>query len=409
MSVEVKITNFHIDENLLYRTMTLRALGKEMATPVKAVNPSQLRSGIQIRREPRGLVEIHKDLYEQTQYFQRGTREGERRIPSIEDLNREPSLQERFESGIDYLRRRSGSQNLVLCMLRYVGEKYPGKMAIEYLCDISYVFSDIVPVPAVFPTREISCEEDFLRYLSWLKSYFEILETHNNKPIMGIVPNIGRIYFDSLFDFYRDRGLNCFYFDFEGKSPLSRQTNIRKFLRLLCNEDMLENSFLHATNVYSGRFLRKLETIRAKDILSFGLGFDSMGRNKRKPPPPDFVREQMKPTSKLRLFNKEDYGYYQIASKDMSRIYPSDTNIPLEAFSKYGDSTTSRRYDLQNNFNMEQQILEAIRLRGVVRKDSPEEYLRGKHYVAPQDLELMKKVSASVQKRRGEEAQRTLF
>ncbi len=69
----------------------------------------------------------------------------------------------------------------------------------------------------------------------------------------------------------------------------------------------------------------------------------------------------------------------------------------------------SRRYDLQNNFNMEQQILEAVG----VRRESPEDYLRGKDYVKADDLEMMKRISASVQKdkpgRGKDKAQTSLF
>jgi len=70
-------------------------------------------------------------------------------------------------------------------------------------------------------------------------------------------------------------------------------------------------------------------------------------------------------------------------------------------------------YDLQNNFSMEQQSLEAVRMRRIVRKESPEDYLRGKDYVKADDLEMMKRISASVQKdkpgRGKDKAQTSLF
>jgi len=394
MSKKLEIKDFKIGESVYYKSMKIATHGREATTPVKAVDLSKIRAKIGFDRENLGINEIHKPAYAKDQIYSSGAKAGKIRIHSIKRMNDDPKLQEQFESQLIFLKNKAREKDITMCILDYHGDHYPNEDEIQFLADMSYVYSDLVPFPVISNTKTITSQEEFSQYLAFLKRYLEILNALNDRPIIGIIPKIGRTYMDSLFNFYHDNDINAFYFDFECKQPLKLHANITKFLRKLKEEDMIEKSFLHSTNLYSGRFLVSDYVINAKDILSFGLGFDSMGRNMRKPPPVGVI-EKIPPQQerRFRLFNKDDYGYYQLKPEKIKDIFPKDTKIQLDDFL----NTHISKYDLQHSFNMEQQGLESIKLRKII-EEKPEDYLKKKKYVDKKDIETMKKIHDVVMK-----------
>lgn len=394
MSKKLDISDFKIGENITYKAMKIKTHGREALTPVKAINLSDIRPRFGINKEEFGINEIHKTVFGIDQIYKSGNNKGNVRIHSIKSMNKDIELQENFEYSLQYLKDKARQKDITMCFLEYKGTRYPNKSEIEFIADISYEYSDLVPFPIISLTKNIKEEEDFKKYLTFLKDYYEILNTLNERPIIGVIPKIGRAYLDKLFDFYHGNDITAFYFDFECKQPLKLRSNIRKFFRKINDQNMTEKSFLHATNIYSGRFLLSDYAINAKDILSFGLGFDGMGRNKRKPPPPHVIEKlPAQPERKFRLFNKNDYGYYQLQPDKVNEILPKDTNIKLEDFSNPNIS----KYNIQHNFNMEQQMLEAIKLRKIIEENT-EEYLKEKKYVSEEDISTLKKIHDFVMK-----------
>jgi hypothetical protein len=394
MSKKLEIKDFKIGESVSYKSMKIGTHGREALTPVKAVDLSKIKSKIGFGREDLGVNEIYKTVYEKDQLYSSEGKKGTLRIASIKRMNDDQKLQEQFENQLIFLKKKAREKDITMCILDYQGDRYPNKEEIEFLADMSYVYSDLVSFPVISNTKTIKSPEDFSKYFTFLKRYLEILNALNDKPIIGIVPKIGRTYMDTLFNFYYDNDINAFYFDFECKQPLKLHANITKFLRKLKDEDLVEKSFLHSTNIYSGRFLVSDYVINAKDILSFGLGFDSMGRNTRKPLPAKFIESlPPQPERKFRLFNKDDYGYYQLKPEKIKDILPKDTRIQLADFL----NTHISKYDLQHSFNMEQQGFEAIKLRKII-EEKPDEYLKKKKYVDKKDIETLKKIHDTVMK-----------
>ena len=90
------------------------------------------------------------------------------------------------------VRKTDIGKEINICFVEYDDTKYPEKKALEFIVDTAYEYSDITPLPIIpkVPQRIGSDENAFLKYKTFLEESLEIIETLNNKPIMGIVPPV---------------------------------------------------------------------------------------------------------------------------------------------------------------------------------------------------------------------------
>ncbi len=107
--------------------------------------------------------------------------------------------------------------------------------------------------------------------------------------------------------------------------------------------------------------------------------------------------------NKLRLFNKEDYGYYRLDIGELEGIYPRDSIIKKESFI----NENSELRNLQKNFNMEQIGLETIRLRDIINNQEPKEYLSHKTHVKKEDFKKIMNMKKEISRKNS--SQLTLF
>ena len=236
-------------------------------------------------------------------------------------------------------------------------------------------------------------ESGFSKYQIFMEIAIDFLRSFNEKPIMGIIPRLAYGFIADLVDFYVNKDINAFCVDFECHNPTTYKQALLTCFRELKDNDMLDNSFIYAHNVTSGRFVKGKSVVNAKDVLSFGFGFDAMGRRHRGLPPPKegWPKIDTLP-NKLRLFNKDDYGYYKILNVNEIRgMYPIDSSISIGTFTKRFSVRNPTMQRCEKLFNIEQLGLEAFRLRNIVKDYNPKEYLDMKPYVKKQDVKLIKR------------------
>lgn len=381
------------DDDTLYITKELRINGKNLTTPIKSLS---LSPKLVFNDKIKGINEIYKkfSLNEDSQ-----KNSIYKVLSSSEKLN---ELNYKFNS---LVKKIDSSKEINICFIEYDDITYPEKKPLEFILDTAYEYSDITPLPIIskMPQRIGSDENSFLKYKKFLENSLEIIETLNHKPILGIVPPI-QFFIPDIVDFYAKKGIDAFAFDFDGKTPLSMPQVIRSFMRSLKLHDLLENSFIHAININQGRFNKDANVVGAKDILSFGLGFDSMGERHKplKGPQEFFEKLKNREDNRLRLFNKEDYGYYRVGVKEIEEIYPIDSIIKRESFINENSDLKS----LQKSFNLEQIGLEAIRLRDVIINQEPKEYLSDKIQVKKEDYKKIIKMKKEISQKH---TQSTLF
>lgn len=388
MSKHIEFKKVFPNEDSLYVTKEFRVNGKKLTTPIKSLNLSKSNSKLLLNDKIRGINEIYK----------RFSLNKDSKKNSIYNVLNFPEKLNTFNYELNSLVRKTDiGKEINICFVEYDDTKYPEKKPLEFIVDTAYEYSDITPLPIIpkIPQRIGSDENAFLKYKTFLEESLEIIETLNNKPIMGIVPPV-QFFISDIVEFYAKKDIDTFVFDFDGKTPLSMHQTIRSFMRSLKHHELLENSFIHSINANQGRFNKDANVVGAKDILSFGLGFDSMGeRHKPLKGPKDFFEKlKNREDNKLRLFNKEDYGYYKLSANEIGEIYPIDSIIEMESFA-------NKNFDmkfLQKSFNSEQIGLESIRLREIINDQEALYYLSNKTQVKKEDFKKIAKMKKEVSK-----------
>lgn len=397
MSKEIKFGDIKIDDNSLYVTKEISIKGKDIVTPIKSVDLSKIPPYFSLKEDIKGINEIHRKFLEKRQYYREGSsRKGVRRY-SASDLAQNSQLQSQFNYRLNATFKKADQDKQVsITLAEYDGINYPTGKTLGFILDTIYEYSDISTLPIITGVRNrISNEEEFNKYVSFLKESIEIIEEFNNQPIMGIVPPI-TYFISDLIEFYVENGINAFCFDFDGKNPITMRQTIRGFLRALKKNKLLEESFIHSINVNAGRFIKEAEIIGAKDVLSFGLGFDCIG-DKHKPPkgPKDFYDRLKDSTERrFRIFRKADYGYYRVEPSNVKDILPIDSSFSASTFS----SGEVQPFVIQRLFNTEQLGLEAVTLRGIIKEEEPTKYLSSKKYVEKEDFKKIIKMKEDVSK-----------
>ena len=392
MSNHIEFKKVCPDDDTLYVTKELRINGKNLTTPIKSQG---LSSKLVLNDKIKGINEFYRKF---------SLDENLKKNSIYKVLSSPEKLSELNYKFNSLVRKTDTNREINLCFIEYDDANYPEKKPLEFILDTAYEYSDITPLPIISNiAQRIDSEEKFAKYMKFLEESLEIIETLNHKPIMGIVPPV-QFYIKDIVEFYAKKGIDAFVFDFDGKTPLSMPQVIRSFMRSLKENELLENSFIHSININQGRFNKEVNVVGAKDILSFGLGFDSMGERHKplKGPKEFFEKLKNREDNRLRLFNKEDYGYYRLGVSEIDEIYPIDSIIKQESF---GNENSDLR-SLQKNFNMEQTGLEAIRLREIISNQEPKEYLSNKTQVKKEDYKKIIKIKKEISQKH---AQSSLF
>ncbi len=383
------------DQELQYRSQEVKANGKTLQTPIKAIDPSKIHSSVSLSKNVECVNELYAGLSKEKLSNHLTSSDNS----LIYSLN---GLQRKFRNPI---------KEMQFCFLEYKDESIPKLKEIEYLTDQAYVYSDITPIPmlskfveritniTIKGQRKIYAPNDtkFEHVKGYLNDAIEIIEQLNNKPIMGYVPDY-RYYFDELVKLYVDRGINTFYFNAHLSNPITLQGSLRAFMRELNKQEILEKSFIHMINPGVGRGIKDSSIIPAKDILGYGLGIDSLGDRHMRPVLHMSVIENMKknPDNRSRLFNKNSYGYLKTSAKnELESFYPNDSGVDLAEFLILGKPDSK----IQNAFNVEQLALESIRLQNKIKdKKSVLGYIDKKSDVRKDDLKILKRAKIKDEK-----------
>jgi hypothetical protein len=272
---------------------------------------------------------------------------------------------------------------------------YPSEKELDYILKTAYIISDIVPIPNFRSiTANIDSDYQFSEYTKFLETVLSNIESHTNeKPTMGVIPKLSYTNTEKLVNFYVDKGLNAFYVDFAARNSITAQRDFLHVFSVLKHRELIEESFVYAFNVDAGRLSKNATIVNARDILSYGFGFDAMGRKHRrvKASSETWRRINTLP-NRVRLFNRYDYGYHKILEVEKIKgIYPTDSCIPLERLLNNFRTDVQELRRCENVLNSEQLGLEATNLKGVIKNERPTKYLASKEYVKAIDLKTITK------------------
>lgn len=382
----------------LYISKELNLEAKKVKTPIVSLDASLVTQKDQLAPASKGLHEIYRRL--------------ETKNNPLRKIIFNRKRQDSFNSRIETQRNKADlSKDITVCILEYAGTKYPLGRELEFILDTAYCFSDIVPLPTLPKiTETIDSETKFDQYQAFSEAMIHFLRGNKHeKPLIGAIPRLPYGFVADLMEFYIDKEINAFYVDFEARNPTTFKQNLLPVFRTLAHHEMTENSFIYAHNVDAGRTVKASDVVNAKDILSFGFGFDAMGRRHkdRKMPKKEWEKLHTLP-NRIRLFNKADYGYYRIANpRRIREVYPLDSSVPIETFTRGFSGNIRLLRRLEKLYNTEQLGLEAFRIRQIVKDFVPTEYLATKQFVKGKHIKLIKRFRNDIFKKRFD--QKALF
>lgn len=379
MAHTVDVKNLVFADDSFYKTQRVVIGGKSVFTPIKAIDLNKSRPDVGLNKLVRGINEVY-------------TMFNPERVKNILTTD----LEQRVNNDVEQKYRKFGtSEEMNLCFAEFECDKFPTKEELEYLTNFSYVHSDITPLPLLPKIARNITSDNIGQYTKFIKGAVGTIEELNNRPIMGIIPMpVPSAYMSMVVETYLDSGITAFCLDFQGSTVNSSKTKIRALVKAMKKEDLLEKSFIYSLNLGAGKLPKEKEVVPAKDILSFGCGFDVIGgQHIRKKLSPEvrakiLAARQMFVNS-LRLFNKKDYGYYRATKKEtVEQVYPSDSSIPLERLKKIGSNQ-----GIDKLFNQEQQGFEAVNLRTVIREEhNLLKYLGKKENVEKGDIKMLESI-----------------
>jgi len=385
------------DSNIFYKVGRIRVGGKKIDTPIKALELSKLRPKISIDEKFRGLNEIYKIFPQRTKL----DKYGDTRIHSINDYRYDRNKMDNLTYHFESLKNKTNKDEVTICFLGFDGSTFPSDEELRFLGIESFIYSDIIPFPIITKLDDKIKASNFSEYKKFLNRVYDEYTTLNDKKLMGIIPKLAPAFIPELVNFYIDKDINSFFFDFDGSSPSTKYRDICEFFRTLHEYGMALDCFVYSLNSNIGRASRMENIIDSKDILSFGYGFDALGKHGAPKPPKEVFMRLDTSTKRLRLFNKEDYGYYRVLTTEIGNIYPKDSMIDLEDFlnikpKKTKDGRWHIDTTIPNLFNIEQKGIETLRLRNIITNDESDNYIDSKKHIRDADKKKLKKMKSDV-------------
>lgn len=318
------------DKRLCSSNKLLKTNNKKIETPRKAISLSNNRysEGLTILdNEIRGIYETYKKmnkdkLVEMGQYS-----DIERRFTNSISNN---ILKASANEGINYFLFNYDSRTDQERKSHSRQSEIPSKNEVEYLVDLLLSNSNDIVVPPLLPYL------DGNQHIEFLDIFYNTIESYNNHVIGGLVPTyLGRLDQNTIIDYYLKKDIKILFFDLYGSSPDRHYPSVSLLMRKVLEKERTSKTkhMIVATNVRFGRPHRKTTIAPAKDIISLFLGFDVFSRPhviKMAFDSPVGGAPPKKTPPNIRLFQKEDYGYYQTDRLYLNQI-PTELNISTES------------------------------------------------------------------------------
>ena len=375
---QIEVTLEREDAIVRSRLLKIRVHEKRLITPVRSLCLSSgMNSESRVLRansKVRGVNELPNSIDK----------------AKLEDIDNDNGKQEEFYRGIRY--RFGGidtSSELTSFVFTYSNKgreernREPTSHETEYLAGmLNHPLNDIW-VPPIIPQLPGKS------YVTYLKDFFEQVNTYQKIAYAGLIPHIARLEIRQLADFYLRTAVNYFVMDFAGRHPLDLVGNINQVMRMV-NQIEHEHGvtcFLHAANVPMTRAHWNTPVVPAKDILLFELGFNCFGSShipRRLPAEVAQMLQARKAPPRLRLFSRKDYAYFTNDVKDLEQKLQETGTVAVDFNRLRSTRDPKIASELGKCFNVERHGLEANEIRTkLIEKESVAEYIQKKTHVPP--------------------------
>lgn len=370
---KVSVSHQEIDEELFIRSEKLKINNKTLRTPIKAVNMRCLRNDVPLNPIVKGVNEIFKELkYNDIKKFCSGEKDETNIYKSINTP----------------LNKTDKNTEVNICFIQLPDLQLPKNNEIDFITNISYVYSDITPLPllqSLFKGNDGI--GDLELFMGFMQECIDSINRLNNKPILGVIPGaMPSSLIGFLIDFYHENDITSFAFDFQGRIHKNYEVQIRAMATKILELDISNESFLYSCNTQRGKVSKGSTIIKGNDIAVYNYGFDVMGdshvKSKMHPDVVKKLNERAGNDLNIRLFNSDDYGHYKFSDLDaIKEMYPYDeTKITLDSFNP--NIIKKRATDSQKLFNTERIGLELMKYKHILNKsESTYDYINTKEQI----------------------------
>ncbi|WP_371805699.1 hypothetical protein [Candidatus Lokiarchaeum ossiferum] len=232
----------------------------------------------------------------------------------------------------------------------------------QILMDNAYRFTDFVTFPILSKISHSSTPHLLMdRYLAYIQDCYEISETLNNKPIMGIISPVPIHFIPKIVDKYLSLGVDCFCFDFEGSGLNSYYAHYQALLRQLFMYDRTEfgKKVKYAINMKLPSNTNRNGPFPAEDLLIPAIGVDFLGINhiaggsSPKKTTKKSSQRSNRPTrvsSRINLVDTNVYSYRRIS--DISEFHENFSEpLITPNFSDFTTVNANQKRQFSRNFN----------------------------------------------------------
>jgi len=230
---------------------------------------------------------------------------------------------------------------------------------LKMLLDSYYLQTNIIAFPIIQKITEVVKNASLCSlYEEYIQKCYDIAETLNTKPIMGVIPAIPQNFIARIVKKYIALGISNFCFDFEGSSLSTYFPHYREFLRTLYLHDKktFGEKLVHVINMKLPSNMNRNQPFPAEDMLTPAIGADIIGINHT-----NFGRKELPLTSKqgkgkkkspvrMNLLDIEQYSYHRVESLDeFKEIFPNALVKP--SFSELASVNAQNRTVFSRTFN----------------------------------------------------------
>jgi len=251
--------------------------------------------------------------------------------------------------------------------------------------------ADVLAVPLLPEiTNQVNTEQgteadSWDRLVNSIKTYLGEADGLNvDKPVMGLLPNLGDPFVSDLMELYSNYGVNGYVVDFDKRSPTAENQvqNINAMMRDVAERGNEDNTVFYAVNPSKGSSRGRSDTAAA-DITAVGLGFDLIGRRHRSLNVPKDVLENDGEKT-FQLFVRDQWTYNDIPLSDLPNRFPTRSRFNGEVVAQEIENSENQKYRLQAMVNAEQQAIASRELRTAPEGDNSSLLFQSKSGVTEQ-------------------------
>jgi hypothetical protein len=338
----MNVIDDRIEDSSLTIHKTVRTAGKQIQTPVKALQVGKLRKDEEVIDDAHGLVEIYAKA---TGAHLSSSRAGSN------------VLGKKLRGQA----KRAEDDEIIVVFLEYDETSELSLEDAKEIAKLQSNYADILSVPLQSELTGNADNGDGLdaaevrTLIANTRTYLAAIdELDIEKPVMGVFPSISRETTNKLLEIYTGADVDAFCVDFNRRT-VTAQAQLNQVIRPLFNtlrrDERLGESFIYAVNLvnkdYTGR-----EVTSPEHLFAYTLGFDAVGDVHVAPDLPAEVFEG-EVEEEIKLFDLDERSYREVSTDDLEEYIPDETSLTASEIRRKIESRTDNRYRLRKLLNVE--------------------------------------------------------